>query len=126
MRQEPPLEPGKWCLGMGRRRKRRKKIVKRRTLPPRYFQCPRCGSMTLTVDFKKTNRLRVKKAIVRCGTCGLHCEFEVPDILDRVDVYNKVVDLAYEDRLEECMAGEGEGSGDGEAVGEAEETVEGD
>lgn len=111
---------------MGRRRKRRKKIVKKRTLPPRYFQCPRCGSMTLTVDFKKTDKLRIKRAIVRCGTCGLHCEFEVQEVLDRVDVYNKVVDLVYENRLEECMAAEEEGVEHGEAPGEAEEAIEGE
>lgn len=110
---------------MGRRRKRRKKIVKRRTLPPRYFECPRCGSKTLTIDFKKSGKLRTKIAVVRCGTCGLHCEFEVPEILDRVDVYNKVVDLVYEGRLEECMqAGEEGVGGEEEAPGEAGEYEE--
>ena len=108
-----------WCPAMGRRRKRRKKIVKKRTLPPRYFQCPRCGSMTLTVDFKKTGKPRTKLAIVRCGNCGLYCELEVPDILDRVDVYNKIVDMVYEDRLEECVTKKEE---EGEVVENEEES----
>ena len=110
---------------MGRRRKRRKKIVRRRSMPPRYFQCPRCGSMTLTVDFKKTGKHGTKLAIVRCGTCGLHCELEVPEALERVDVYNKIVDLVYEDRLEECApkseGGEELGEAPAEALGGEEE-----
>ncbi len=87
---------------MGRRRKRRKKIVRRRRLPGRYFQCPRCGSMTLTIDFKKSDKPGYKVAVARCGTCGLYCEIEVPALLERIDVYNKIADLVYEDRLDEC------------------------
>lgn len=86
---------------MARRRRKRFKVVKRVQRPSRYFQCPRCGAMTLTVDFKKINESE-KLAIVRCGTCKLYCEFRVPAVLDRVDVYNKVVDLAYDGRLDEC------------------------
>ena len=115
-----------WCFGMGRRRKRRKRIVKKRTLPPRYFQCPRCGSMTLTVDFKKSGEPRTKLAIVRCGTCGLYCELKVPDVFDRVDVYNKIVDMVYEDRLEECSQGESGGEEVVEYEGEASELAEGE
>ena len=108
---------------MARRRRKRFKIVKRVRRPSRYFQCPRCGAMTLTVDFKKINESE-KLAIVRCGTCKLYCEFRVPAVLDRVDVYNKVVDLAYDGKLDECSkpseGAEAEGAG-GESGGEPPE-----
>jgi transcription elongation factor Elf1 len=88
---------------MGRRRKRRKTTrPKKVRLPARYFQCPVCGSMTLTIDFKKTNNPMTKLAIAKCGTCGLYCEIPVNATLDRIDVYNIISDLAYENRLDEC------------------------
>ncbi len=87
---------------LGRRRKRRKTTRKKVRLPSRYFQCPVCGNMTLTIDFKKAKNPLMRLAIARCGSCGLYCEMEVPQTLDRIDVYNKISDLAYEDRLDEC------------------------
>ena len=111
---------------VARRRRKRFKVVKRVQRPSRYFQCPRCGAMTLTVDFKKINESE-KLAIVRCGTCKLYCEFRVPAVLDRVDVYNKVVDLAYDGRLDECSkpseGAEAEGA-ERPVSGEAPEEVE--
>ncbi len=60
--------------------------------------------MTLTIDFTKSERFGFKLAVVRCGTCGLYCEREVPDAMERVDVYNIIADMAYEGRLEdECV-----------------------
>ena len=118
---------------MGRRRKRRKRIVKKVRMPGRYFNCPRCGSMTLTIDFRgKASRPGFKLAVARCGTCGLYCEMEVPALLERIDVYNKIADLVYEDRLEECAPKTGEeaapaedggleGEDTGVAAGEEEE-----
>ncbi len=87
---------------MGRRRKRRKKPRPKFKLPARYFQCPVCGSLTLTIDFEKSSEPGWKIAVARCGTCGLHCVFKVRSNVDRIDVYNKLVDLAYENRLDEC------------------------
>jgi len=93
---------------LGRRRKRRKRMVKRVKPPSRYFVCPRCGSLTLTIDFKKEvdgvrARPGTKIAVAKCGTCGLYCVMEVPEIMERVDVYNKIADIVYEDRLDECQ-----------------------
>ncbi len=104
---------------MGKRRKKRIKRQRRVLKPTRYFQCPRCNSMTLTIDFKKSERYGFKRAIIRCGTCGLYCEREVPEAVERVDVYNTVVDLAYEGRLEDECRGEVEAAEQaaGEAVG---------
>jgi len=113
---------------MGRRRKRRKKMVKKVRMPGRYFNCPRCGSMTLTIDFVRGKKARpgYKVAVAKCGTCGLYCELEVPALLERIDVYNKIADLVYEDRLDECAPGEGAPSEEGgeEAEGAWEDTGE--
>lgn len=82
---------------MGKRRKRRKPIIRRapRTLP-KVFQCPNCGMKTLTVDFDKNT----KKAIIKCGTCKLYAELQVPAAHHEVDVYAKFLDLFYEGKLE--------------------------
>jgi len=86
-----------------RRRKRIKKVVRRSTLMSRYFICPICGQRTLTIDFKKSNKPGTKLAIVRCGNCKLYLNMEVPEVLDKIDVYNKVVDLVHEGKIEQYM-----------------------
>jgi transcription elongation factor Elf1 len=102
---------------MGRRRRKRVKKVRRVVKPTRYFQCPRCGSFTLTVDLKKSENRGAKKALVRCGTCGIYCVFMVPEALERIDVYNMVADATYDGRLGEmCVEEAGE-----ESVGEGTE-----
>ncbi len=88
---------------MARRRKKRIKQVRKARKPLPYFQCPRCGAMTLTIQFKKLDSADEKLAIAKCGTCKLYCELKVPATLDKVDVYNKISDLAYENKLDECM-----------------------
>lgn len=93
---------------MGRRRRKRIKRVRKVVKPSVYFQCPRCGSLTLTVDFRKAERRGFRQARVTCGSCGLYCEMEVPVLADRVDVYNQVADLEYDGRLDEsCKRLEG-------------------
>ena len=83
---------------MGRRKKRVK--LKRKVIRPgKYFQCPRCGSLTLTVSFEKISE-EEKIGIAMCGTCGLYCEVKVPMRAERIDVYNAVSDMAYEGSLE--------------------------
>lgn len=134
---------------MGRRRRRKVKRMRRarKVTSLKYFQCPICGQPTLTIDFEKIeDKPGYKRAVVKCGNCGLYLELEVPEILDRIDVYNRVVDMAYEGKLEspaaeggrveEAPAGEldklleevaakgaGEGVGEdpGESQGEEEE-----
>ncbi|MFP3144029.1 MAG: hypothetical protein RXQ93_03290 [Caldisphaera sp.] len=88
---------------MARRRRKKSLKPKRPRHPSRYFQCPRCGSMTLTIDFVKIKGNDEEKiAIAKCGNCHLYCELKVPKVLDRVDVYNKIVDLSYDNKLSEC------------------------
>jgi transcription elongation factor Elf1 len=97
--------------GLGRRRRKKVKRVRRtrKITSLRYFQCPICGQPTLTIDFEKIkDKPGYKKAIVKCGSCGLYVELEVPEILDRIDVYNKVVDMAYEGKLEALTTEEAE------------------
>lgn len=91
---------------MGRRRRKKVRRVRRtrRVTSLRYFECPVCGQPTLTIDFKKADKPGYKLAIVKCGSCHLHLEMEVPELLDRVDVYNRVVDLAYEGKLDEYIS----------------------
>ena len=103
---------------MGRRRKRRVKQVRRVFKPTRYFQCPVCNSLTLTIDFRKHNEPGKKIAVVRCGTCGLYCERVVPEMFERVDVYNIITDLAYDGRIGEECSVEGEGVEEAEGVEE--------
>lgn len=76
--------------------------------------------MTLTIDFKKLDTADKKLAIARCGTCHLYCELEVPSMFDRIDVYNRISDLAYENRLDECAKPHEEGVEEGEEEPEEE------
>ncbi len=88
---------------MARRRRKKSLKPKKPRHPSRYFQCPRCGSLTLTIDFVKIKGNEDEKlAIAKCGNCHLYCELRVPNVLDRVDVYNKIVDLSYDNKLSEC------------------------
>ncbi|MEB3816967.1 MAG: hypothetical protein LRS46_03390 [Desulfurococcales archaeon] len=112
---------------MGRRRRKKIKRVRRtrKITSLRYFECPVCGQPTLTIDFQKIKeKPGYKKAIVKCGSCGLYLELEVPELLDRIDVYNKIVDMAYEGKLEELQASEASSTTEGDELSEAlEETL---
>ncbi len=107
---------------MGRRKRKRVKV--KRAIPRqmlRYYQCPLCGSLTLTVDFEKGDSADVKIAVVTCGSCGFNCRIKVNKVIERIDVYNRITDLAYEGRLEEECRGE---TGEGEQGGVEGETME--
>ncbi len=88
---------------MGRRRKRRKKLIIRRPTMPTVFRCPNCEAETLTIeiDKKQQNEMGYYKAIIRCGNCGLYAEMWVPPIFQPVDVYSKFLDAFIEGRVEE-------------------------
>ncbi len=79
---------------MGRRRKRRKKLLIRRPTMPTVFRCPNCEMEALTVEInkKERNEFGYYKAIIRCGNCGLYAEMWVPPIYQPVDVYHKFLD----------------------------------
>ena len=106
---------------MGRRRRtRRKEPPRRSTIYRKYYTCPRCGALTLTVDFSKVEEYGKKMAIVKCGSCKLYCESIVPVEVDKIDVYNMVADLIYEGREAECLpkGGESEGEAPEGVIGE--------
>ena len=106
---------------MGRRRRKKIKRVRRtrKLTSIRYFECPICGQPTLTIDFEKLkDKPGFKKAIVKCGSCGLYLELEVPELYERIDVYNKVVDMAYEGKLEETRRGSEEAEETSEELAE--------
>ncbi|QOR94701.1 hypothetical protein IMZ38_01845 [Thermosphaera chiliense] len=86
---------------MGRRKKRRK-IQKRIVRIPSVFQCPNCGSVSLSVEFSKAEEAGFKIAKISCGRCGLRAEYPnpVPDLYQAVDVYNKFIDLFEEGKVQ--------------------------
>lgn len=86
---------------MGRRRKKRKVVIKRRVIRvPTALECPHCASKTLTITIKKKGEDRAY-AIVSCGSCGLIDEedfADIPALYQVVDVYAKFVDLYHSGR----------------------------
>ncbi len=85
---------------MGRRRKKYKRVIRRVRRIPTVFQCPHCGSRSLTIDFKKSEEPGRKLAVVRCGNCRLKTLLEVPEIYETVDVYAKFLDAFTQGTIE--------------------------
>jgi transcription elongation factor Elf1 len=79
---------------VGGRKKRRKLILKPRPKIPKMFECPRCGKVAVTVEIKNG------VASVKCGSCGLSDEFEVPPIFDAANAYAKFLDRYLEGKIE--------------------------
>lgn len=80
---------------MGRRRKRRRVIVKRVAKIPTVFTCPRCSSKSLSISIKKKDEYRAY-AVITCGSCNLLDDedfTDIPAIYQAVDVYAKFIDL---------------------------------
>jgi transcription elongation factor Elf1 len=101
---------------MGRRRRKRKVILKpkKKTLP-KIFTCPHCGAQLVTV--KKTEN----RYLVICGNCGIRHELEERPGWIPVDYYNAFVDLYLEGKIAppqqaETSDGKKEEGGDDEAL----------
>jgi len=77
---------------VGRRKRRRKIVVRRRTLP-KVFLCPNCGTQSVMVRISSGPSGRV--AHVVCGRCGLSADVPVRLIDKEVDAYCKFVDMFY-------------------------------
>ncbi|MEM4552468.1 MAG: hypothetical protein QXO52_06290 [Thermosphaera sp.] len=108
---------------MGRRKKRRK-IQKRVVRMPSVFQCPNCGSVSLSVEFSKAEEPGFKTARISCGRCGLRAEYPglVPDLYQAVDVYNKFIDLFEEGKIQVSFEQAPGGEAGEEGFEETEET----
>lgn len=79
---------------MGRRRKKRRTIIKRVIKKPVVFDCPHCASKSLTITIKKSGEKA--SAVITCSSCGLFDDedfAEIPVIYETVDVYAKFIDL---------------------------------
>ncbi len=86
---------------VGRRRKKYKKIIRKVRRIPSVFQCPNCGSRSLTIELgKELDEEGRKLAVIRCGNCGLRAEMRVPEIYETVDVYGKFIDMFTEGTIE--------------------------
>ncbi len=112
---------------MGRRRKRRKKLLIRRPTMPTVFRCPNCEMEALTVEInkKERNEFGYYKAIIRCGNCGLYAEMWVPPIYQPVDVYHKFLDEFVKGTAKYEIRKEAAGGG-GEKRLSLEELLEGE
>ncbi|QKQ99864.1 transcription elongation factor [Metallosphaera tengchongensis] len=84
---------------MGGKRKKRTKIVRAKPKLPKTFECPRCGKISITVEFEDKDS-RSKMAEIRCGSCGLKTELEIPSIYDEANAYGRFIDLYLEGKLE--------------------------
>ncbi len=78
---------------MGRRKRRKKVILKPRKTIPKIFTCPHCGAQLMTVKKIK------KQYTVVCGSCGIRHEFDERPGWEPVDYYNNFVDLYLEGKI---------------------------
>ncbi|NPA85772.1 MAG: transcription elongation factor [Crenarchaeota archaeon] len=80
---------------MGRRRRRRKIITRRPSLPT-VFQCPNCGAHALIIEIVQDKKKKERIAKIRCASCGLvHEEPVESPIIDRAVVYGRFIDKFY-------------------------------
>lgn len=82
---------------MGRRKKRRKIVVRRRTLP-KVFSCPRCGTRSVVVKISTGPSGRI--AHIMCGRCGISAQVPLGAIQKEVDAYCIFVDKFYAGEIE--------------------------
>jgi transcription elongation factor Elf1 len=76
-------------IGLGRRRRRVIKVVKKKL--PSVFTCPQCGEESVRVKLPQGSG----RAIVQCGSCGVKREFEATPSSQIVDIYCMFTDTFY-------------------------------
>ncbi len=75
---------------MGRKRRKELKIVRKKI--PTIFNCPKCGSNSVSVQVDRNSN----NSFVKCGSCGLSGSFELKPIMKAVDAYNMFVDSFFQ------------------------------
>jgi len=105
------------------RRRRKRKVIKRVPRIPSMFQCPHCGAQALIIDIKTDKRTKSRKAVIRCGSCGLVYEMDISDnpVADKAWVYGKFIDKYYAGEIEVSEGSSEEEAESDEGGGEAEE-----
>ena len=88
---------------MGRRKKRKafKTIHWARRRPPRTFQCPECGAVSISVKIEEKEGERI--AYIACSNprCRLRSVVKgIPALAQPVDVYGKFVDGYFSGTIE--------------------------
>ncbi len=104
---------------MGRRKKRRtiRTVHWARRKPPKTFQCPVCGAISISVKIEEKDGGRVAYIACSNSRCRLRSIVKgVPMLAQPVDVYGKFVDGYFSGTIEiwfeeEALAGQEE-SGD--------------
>ncbi|MCS7104483.1 MAG: hypothetical protein NZ954_02815 [Thermofilaceae archaeon] len=81
---------------MGRRKSRKKIRARPRRTLPKIFQCPKCGTSSVSVNIAK-NKESVQ---VVCTLCGLFANLEYREFYQTVDYYARFLDL-YEKQMAE-------------------------
>lgn len=115
-------------VSMGRRKKRRsvRRPHWRERRPPKVFQCPVCGAVSIVVKIEEDGG---RTALISCSNpkCRMRSRIEnVPRLFTPVDVYSMFMDMYVEGKakiwFEEAEeAGESEVEGEGRGVSEEEE-----
>ncbi|EWG07245.1 MAG: transcription elongation factor Elf1 [Candidatus Aramenus sulfurataquae] len=100
---------------MGGKRKKRTKIIKPKPKLPKTFECPRCGRISISVEIKDG------LAKIRCGSCNLYAEVEVPPVYDEANAYGKFLDLYLDGKLQIKENPEDNSEGENETERESEE-----
>ncbi len=76
---------------MGRRKRRKKVVLRPKRRIPKVFMCPKCGKRTVSIKSQDDT------VVVVCGNCGLKYSFQIKEGLDKVDYYGKFVDEYYKE-----------------------------
>lgn len=88
---------------MGRRRKKRvvRKPHWRERKPPKVFQCPSCGAVSIVVKIVNEDGRRVGYISCSNPKCRLRSKiYDIPLLYTPIDVYSRFMDLYIEGKAE--------------------------
>ncbi len=92
----------------GKRKSKKKAVVKAVKSVPKTFKCPFCShenSCEVKLDMKR------EVGSVKCNVCGEADESRINTLSDAVDVYMQWVDALEEEKARQSAAGGGGGGG---------------